>query len=436
MIRRNLVVGLALNPQTGLRPTAIRNVRQRPATLQALLVLGLVLAARAPTAHAANAGEELSVHLLTIGPGDQPFFTLGDSAIWIQDEQAGTGVVYDFGPVKPDSTWSLLTWLSGRLSNRRSRSSIHEALQNYRGANRTVETQDLELPPAARVALRGELELNVLPDNRDYEYDPFLSSGSTRVRDAIDRASGGRLRAASQGMPGGPTPREQALRLTHSLSPAYLIVYLGQGAASDHPLDHWARMSLPDEIPKTLRRIGRAGSWSDPPLVASEATIFAAHRDLPLQAPPVGTGRWWVVAGLAIGTALALGGRAARRQPRRRAFWAALMGVIGLVAGLLGSLLVLGWWFGDHLAVRRNENILQLAPWVLLLPALAVGVAAGRPGAIRQAFRITAAAAALAGGGLLLKATPWFRQDNLPLIGLFLPVWAGLALGLWALDRQ
>ena len=399
------------------------------------VVLGLVLGQRARPAHAADAGEELSVHLLTIGPADHPFVGLGESVIWIQDERAGSGVVYDFGPVKPDSTWSLLTWLSGRCSNRLSRVSIREALQAYRSANRNVETQDLELPPAARVALRGELELSALPANRDYQYDPFLNSGSTRVRDAIDRASGGRLRAASQGMPGGPTLREQALRLTHSLSPAHLIVYLGQGASSDRPLDHWGRMFLPDEVAKTLRRIGRAGSWNDPPLVAAEATIFAAHRDLPAQDPMVGTGRW-VLAGLAIGTALALGGRAARRLPRGRLILGAVMGVIGLVLGLLGSMLVLGWCFGDHLAVRRNENILQLAPWVLVLPVLAVGVAGGRPGATRQAFRITAATAALAGGGLLLKATPWFRQDNLPLIGLFLPVWAGLALGLRALDRE
>ena len=148
MIRRNFVVGSAVDRQTGWRPTAMRSVRPR-----ALLVLGLVLAPLAPTAHAADAGEELSVHLLTLGPGDHPFFTLGESAIWIQDERAGTGVVYDFGPVKPDSTWSLITWLSGRLSNRRSRVPIQEALQTYRRANRTIDAQDLDLPPAARVAM-------------------------------------------------------------------------------------------------------------------------------------------------------------------------------------------------------------------------------------------------------------------------------------------
>src|SRR5689334_17976002 len=108
----------------------------------------------------AEPGEELSVHLLTIGPRDNAFLGLGQSAIWIQDERASRGVVYDFGPVKPDSVGSMLMWLSGRLSNQVSRGSIDEVLQGYRRDNRTIETQALEIPPAARLALRRELEAN------------------------------------------------------------------------------------------------------------------------------------------------------------------------------------------------------------------------------------------------------------------------------------
>lgn len=401
------------------------------ATALLCLALGpLALPARA------EPGEEFSVHLLTIGPVDHASFSLGQSAIWIQDERASRGVVYDFGPVKPDSFWSLLTWLSGRLSNRVSRVSIDEALQNYRRDNRTIETQALEISPAARLALRRELETNALPENRDYQYDPFLNSGSTRARDAIDRATGGRLRtASSQGVPNGPTLRQQTLRLTHNFWTAFLIGYLGQGAASDRPLDEWGRMFVPEELQKTLRRIGRAGSWNDPPLLESEATIFAAQHEVPPRDRPVWSG-CWLLAGLAIGTALALAGRASRRWPSLRIAFGAMMGMIGLALGLLGTTLLVGWCFGDHLAIRHNQNIFQLAPWSLVLPLLATRVGAGRSGTTRIALRITAAAAGCGGFGLLLKITPWFSQDNLPVIGLFLPTWVGLSLGLRALDRE
>src|SRR5206468_12569513 len=129
---------------------------------------------------------------------------------------------------------------------------------------------------------------------------------------------------------------------------------------------------------------------------------------------PVGRRTRLVLAGLAIGMALALAGRAAHRRPRLRVILSGAMGLIGLVLGALGDTLVLRRLSGNHHAAWRNENIFQLPPWGVVLPALVAGVAAGRPGATRVAFWIAAAAAALAGVGLLLKTTPWFRQDNLP----------------------
>jgi hypothetical protein len=407
--------------------------RQR---LAVTLMLGLALGALATAARAAP-GEELTVRVLTIEPGSNPFFSVGESAIWIQDEPAGTGVVYGFGALEPDSPWSLFTWLAGRMKNRVSRVGIQEALDAFRRQNRGVETETLEMSPAVRTALRRQLEAAALPENRDYSYDPFLSNGSTRVRDELDRATGGRLRAAATKLPSRSTLRQETLRLTRNLIPGYLFASLAQGAAADRPLDSWGRMFLPGELQATLRHVGRAGSWNDLPLVMSEGTLVAAPRD---QRPPpdgqAGAVGRLVAAGLAIGTALALAGWAARRRPRLRIALGVSTGTIGLVLGLLGGTLVVGWCLGDNLSSRRNENILQLAPWAIVLPLLAAGVAAGRPSATRKAFWIVAAAGALAAGGLLLKVTPWFRQDNLPLIGAFLPVWLGLAVGLRALCRE
>ncbi len=410
------------------------------------------------TAHAEDgppppvAGEELTVRVLTIGSGQHPLLTLGKTAIWIQNEHAGHGFVYDFSAAEPDSLASVFEWLTGRLKNRVSRIPINDALAAWRSQDRTVQTQELDLTPAARLGLRADLDAaRLLPANRDYDYDPFLENGATRVRDAIDRASGGRLRATSQRGPGGGTLRQETLASARNSLAALLILSLGQGTASDRPLDPWDRLSIPGEIQKTLRLVGRAGSWNDPPLLASEGTIFAAERGPPAQAGDLASDRGsdrlnaaaktpgggrLVVAGLAIGILLALGGRAARRRPPLRVVLGSAMGMIGLVLGVLGSALVVGWLFGNSAIVRRNENILQLAPWGLALPVLAVGVARAHAGALRAAFWLTAAAAALAAVGLLMKATPWFRQDNLAVIGSLLPIWTGLALALRALGDK
>jgi hypothetical protein len=382
------------------------------------------------------AGEELTVRVLTIRSEDPWLLALGESAIWIQDEHAGRGVVYDFGALKPDSLASAVTWLTGRLKNRVSRVSIDEALQSWRSQERTVETQELNLGPAARLALRADLDRAVaLAAMRAYDYDPFAVSGATRVRDLIDRASAGRLRAATERAPVRETLRQATLASAPNLFPAYLLLNLGQGTAADRPISAWERLFIPGEIQKTLRRIGRVGSWNDPPLMSSEGTLVATPGASPAEADdhrPPGGGRL-IVAGVVIGALLGLAGRAARRRPSLRVVLGTAAGVFGLLLGVLGSALVVGWLFGNPLLVRRNENILQLAPWALALPVLAAGVAAGRRAATRAAFWIATAAAGLSAAGLLLKATPWFRQENLVLIGLFLPIWIGLTVGLRAL---
>src|SRR5437868_4817140 len=60
-------------------------------------------AAPAPAAPApppAVPGDELSVFVLTMGPGDHPFFKFGHNAIWIQDRLARRDLVYNFGTVR------------------------------------------------------------------------------------------------------------------------------------------------------------------------------------------------------------------------------------------------------------------------------------------------------------------------------------------------
>ena len=70
--------------------------------------------------------------------------------------------------------------------------------EQYRRANRSVWVQELEMPPARRLELQRFLEWNERPENRFYHYDYYRDNCSTRVRDALDRALGGRIRRADR----------------------------------------------------------------------------------------------------------------------------------------------------------------------------------------------------------------------------------------------
>jgi hypothetical protein len=74
-------------------------------------------------------------------------------------------------------------------------------LDQYVRDNRSVWLQELEMPPAARLELQRFLEWNALPEHRFYHYDYYLDNCSTRVRDALDRFLGGRIREHTESLP-------------------------------------------------------------------------------------------------------------------------------------------------------------------------------------------------------------------------------------------
>ncbi|HXI59064.1 MAG TPA: DUF4105 domain-containing protein, partial [Polyangia bacterium] len=200
--------------------------RSQAALLAAALFSFLLLGAGAGAGQAqAQPGDELSVYVMTMGPGDHPFFKFGHNAIWIQDRTTKLSKVYNFGTFRFDSPRLIPDFIKGRLTYWLSVSSLDRTLATYQHENRSVEAQELELEPAEKAALAERLEVNARPEKRNYKYDYFLDNCSTRVRDAIDVVTGGRLRASAQG-PARLTLREQALRLTADLPWEYLTLYL------------------------------------------------------------------------------------------------------------------------------------------------------------------------------------------------------------------
>jgi hypothetical protein len=142
-----------------------------------------------------------------------------------------------------------------------------------------------------------------------------------------------------------------------------------------------------------------------------------------------------LAAGAAVGGLCGWLGWLGARRRAARVIHAILVGMLGLVAGFLGTFFCLLWGLTDHEVAYRNENILQCAPWLIAMPVLAIGVGRGKVRSTRYAFFGWAAAAGLALVGLALKALPWFDQYNGQVIAFALPLTIGAALGSWWLYR-
>ena len=373
-------------------------------------------------------GSHLTVYLLTMGPGDQVWEKFGHNAIWVHDDLKGTDIAYHWGLFDFADKDFVPNFLKGRMQYSMGAFDMAETVEQYRRANRTVWSQKLNLQPAEKQKLAEFLAWNVLPENRLYHYDYFRDNCSTRVRDALDLALGGTIKAATQRISSGSTYRFHTARLTQDEWPVYTGTMLGLGHPVDNDISIWEEMFLPVRMKERLRNVMVAGANGPEQLVLEERVVMQATR--PPEPVKVHRGilGYLIIAGasLLLGYALWVIGR---RGVRTGAVLTLAL-IWSVVAGLSGLVLAGLWAFTDHLYSYRNENLFQLNPLSLVVAVAIVALmwtrrrdqSAGTRFALRSA-RVVAGLSLL---GFILQALPALDQPNGGAIALALPLHIGV----------
>jgi hypothetical protein len=405
-----------------------RRARSSLAIVAATLALATTVAAQGaaqttstpppPATVATSSDSALTILLVSVGQGDLVWELFGHNAIWIHDPVARTDSVYDWGVFSLQSKGFILNFLKGRMLYTMDLKTIDGILYQNRERNRPVWAQELDLTPAEKATIRDFVRWNWREENRVYLYDYFLDNCSTRVRDILDRALGGRLGKALRMRQSTDTYRSHSLRMMQGDPLLAIGVDIGLGTMTDRPLDAWGESFLPTQLQEHIRTV--AGSEGRP-LVRSERLLQPADRppeptDVPEYALLLGP------IGLVIGGLIAF---LPRTSTAARRTAATLIGTWAVLAGVLGVILTLLWAVTDHVSAHRNENLLLFHPlWFAALP-VATAVARGQwSHRSRQIAMLLPAPVLIA---LALHATPLSIQDNRALICLVLPVALGIA---------
>lgn len=361
--------------------------------------------------------------LVTVGPGERAASGFGHSFMSIRDTVSGEHRAYTFGQSSFTQPGFVLGVLQGRADAGAGRVDGEGLLERYAEAGRTIWTQRLNLRPAQRTAL-----VRILEEARGlFRYDFFRSNCTTKLRDALDGALGGRLRARTAGIPSAHTFRQHADRYMRANVPLHALSLLVLADPADRPISAWEEMFLPATLRERIREITVVGEAGEAvPLVAEESVqIASGQRPVPPIRPPP----WpaYLLAGMPLGLTLGFLGWAGRDRPWARAGFSMLGGAWAVVAGLAGLALAALWAFTDYTLMYGNENLLLLSP-VALLVALA-GWGSWRDAA--RARWLALATAALALTEVVLKLLPAFDQANAAVAFLAIPAHLGLAWGMW-----
>jgi hypothetical protein len=383
------------------------------AVVVSILLAAALLAARPAAAAEGNRpieGGRYKIHVITVGQGDALFARFGHIGVVVDDRAARTRKVYNFGTFDFDDPALRIRYARGDLTYWLSIASYRGLLEFYQYDNRDVRLRTIALTPAQAEEVATRLEINARPENRAYKYRHYLDNCCTRIRDVIDRASGGAIRRGRDSKPTGRTYRDWTRRALEGMPIYSAVILYSLGPAIDKPITRWDEEFLPsvlsEDLDATRLPDGR-------PLVESSRVVL--RRRGPVVGSEIATAD--IIALSALGAVLAFG-LLVPLLVRRRVLANRALGVglatYGLVAGLGGLMLVLYWTWTTHTDTHYNENLLvtPVTHLWLLGPGLKL-LFTGRLGArTRRVLEVYAAAAlGVVFLDLALKLGP-FIQDN------------------------
>ncbi len=378
-------------------------------------------------------GSHLEVFLMTMGPGDAIWERFSHNALVVRDDQAGTELAYNWGIFSFSETDFIPRLLRGRMRYWMASYPSTATIEAYRRANRSVWLQRVNLTPEQRLELHALVRETDTEANRYYRYDYYRDNCSTRVRDALDRALGGQIRAATNGLEAGTSYRWHTARVLRPVLWAHAGIQFVMGNRADEPISVWDEMFLPLRLQRHLGEfLSITPEGKEVPLLGPAVQVVDAERGpVPDRAPDMLV--WFLLAGIAIGGCFLLFGSMAGGSTARGATpWAGWLFVAtgagwSLIVGLAGMGLMLSWFLTDHYFLGLNENAFQANPVSLVVAPLLLLAATDRGRAWSRGSAL--AVAGLAVAGLALQVLPGVDQVNGEIVALAVPAHLGLAWG-------
>jgi hypothetical protein len=140
-----------------------------------------------------------TIELMSFGIGARIFEKFGHSALCLKyNDPRNTSVCFNYG-VTDFSEGPIMIWHFLRTEQQFwvEPTSYGAMVAFYKWEDRDIWIQDLVLTPDEARAVEAKLWSDIKEENRYYYYDHFFDNCTTRLRDILDVATHGRLRAGS-----------------------------------------------------------------------------------------------------------------------------------------------------------------------------------------------------------------------------------------------
>ncbi|TXD52856.1 MULTISPECIES: DUF4105 domain-containing protein [unclassified Polaribacter] len=123
------------------------------------------------------------ISIVTVGPGTELYEAFGHAAIRVKDPVLKLDLIYNYGMFDFNQPNFYTNFAKGNMIYSLARYDFKYFLASYKRDKRWVKQQVLNLNKQQKQNYFIFLENNALPENRNYQYDPYFDNCATKLRD-------------------------------------------------------------------------------------------------------------------------------------------------------------------------------------------------------------------------------------------------------------
>ncbi len=195
-----------------------------------------------------NLSTYAEVSVVTAGPGTELYEAFGHSAIRVKDPVLRLDLIYNYGMFDFNAPNFELNFTKGNLIYSLARYEFKYFLASYKRDKRWVKQQVLNLNQKERQSFFIYLENNALPENRNYNYDPYFDNCATKLRDITTFILGDKVLLSNRNLDKNRSFRQLMDKEIPWNTWGSFGINLALGSKLDQKADFTEYMYLPDYV--------------------------------------------------------------------------------------------------------------------------------------------------------------------------------------------
>jgi hypothetical protein len=314
------------------------------------LFLLFLITIYAPFKAQVNLSAYAEISIITAGPGTELYEAFGHSAIRIKDPVLNIDLIYNYGMFDFNQPNFYTNFAKGNMVYSLARYDFKYFLASYKRDKRWLKQQVLNLTQPEKQAYFIFLEKNALPQNRNYQYDPYFDNCATKLRDITKNILGNKVIFNDDNQEKNLTLRQLTNNEIYWNSWGTFGLNLIAGTKLDKKATLEEYMYLPDYIYSSFKNAIVYKKNQPKKLVKKEVTLLNFKEKQPNTS---------LLSPFLIFTILALLGIFITYKDfkdNKKSKWIDF--TILFTTGLIGSLLIYLWFFSTHSTAPNNFNCL------------------------------------------------------------------------------